>query len=88
LILGVLLKDEGRYQEALQQFHVVERIRPHNIGMLFHTGMTFWQMGRCGKSVQYLNRFLNDPRVKNHPVQKQKAIQTINECGGNRRAHF
>jgi Flp pilus assembly protein TadD len=79
LRLGVLLKDEGKYQEALQQFHFVERVRPHNIEMLFQTGMTFKQMGRCGKSVHYLNRFLKDPRVKNHPLRKQKAIEAINE---------
>jgi tetratricopeptide (TPR) repeat protein len=80
--LGVLLKDEGKYQEALQQFHIVERMRPHNPEMLFYTGMTFKQMNRCHMSVQYLNRFLKDPRAKNYPWKKQKAMQTIRECRG------
>jgi Flp pilus assembly protein TadD len=78
--LGVLLKEEGKFQEALQQFQYVERMRPHNPEMLFQTGMTFKQMDRCYRSVQYLNRFLKDPRVKNYPGKKNKAVQTINEC--------
>ncbi len=80
--LGVLLKDEGKYQEALQQFHIVERVRPRNPEMLFYTGMTFKQMNRCNMSVQYLNRFLRDPRSKNYPLKKQKATQTVRECRG------
>jgi len=78
--LGVLLKEEGKFQEALQQFQFVERLRPHNPEMLFQTGMAFKQMDRCNRSVQYLNRFLKDPRVKSYPWKKQRALQTINEC--------
>jgi len=84
LKLGVLLKEQGRYQEALQEFHFVERLRPHNPMMLFYTGITLKQMGKCGRSVQYLNRFLRDPRVKNYPIKKEKAVQTVQECGGER----
>jgi len=78
--LGVILKDEGKYQQALQQFHIVERMKPHNPEMLFYTGMTFKQMNRCNMSVQYLHRFLKNPRAKNYPRKKQKAMQTIKEC--------
>jgi len=83
--LGVLLKDEGNYQEALQQFRFVERMKPHNPSMLFSTGMLFKQMGNCTMSVQYLNRFLKNPRrVMNYSLKKQQAIQTIKECRQNR----
>ena len=82
--LGILLKDEGRYPAALQEFHFVERFRPHKPMMLFYTGMTFKQMGKCNRSVKYLNRFLKVPRIKNFPLKKQRAIQAIEECNGGR----
>jgi tetratricopeptide (TPR) repeat protein len=84
LRLGVLLHEQGKYQDALRELHVVERLRPRNPEMLFYTGMTFKQLGKCGRSVQYLNRFLHDPRVKNYPVKKEKAMLTTEECGGSR----
>jgi len=80
LKLGVLLKDERKFQQALQQFRIVERMRPHNPEMLFYTGVTFKQMNKCNMSVQYLNLFLRDPRAKNYPWKRQKAMQTIKEC--------
>ena len=82
LKLGVLLKNEGKYQQALQQFQIVERTRPHNPEMLFFTGMTFKEMNRCNRSVNYLHRFLKNPRAKNYPRKEQKAMQTIKECRG------
>jgi tetratricopeptide (TPR) repeat protein len=82
--LGLLLKEQGRYQEALREFHFVERLRPRNPMMLFFTGMTFKQMGKCGMSVRYLNRFLRYKGVDVYPKKKEKAIQTIEECGGDR----
>jgi tetratricopeptide (TPR) repeat protein len=30
LRLGMLLRERGRYEEALKEFHAVERLRPHN----------------------------------------------------------
>ena len=82
--LGVLLKEHGNYQEALREFHFVERLRPHIPMVLFYTGMTFKQMGRCGMSVQYLNRFLKDRRGNRYPAKKEMAIAAIEECGGDR----
>jgi tetratricopeptide (TPR) repeat protein len=82
--LGVLLHDRGKYQDALQEFHFVERLRPRYPMMLFYTGMTFKQLGICGRSVRYLNRFLHDPRVRNYPAKREKAVLTVEECGGGR----
>ncbi len=82
--LGVLLKEQGNYQEALREFHIVERMRPHFPEMLFHTGMTFKHLGKCGMAVRYLDRFLHDPRVINYPEKKEKAVLIVQECGNDR----
>jgi tetratricopeptide (TPR) repeat protein len=80
--LGILFREQGRYEEALQEFHFVERMRPRNPMMLFYSGMTLKDMGRCGRAVQYLRRFLKDPRAGGYPQKKERAIQTIAACGG------
>jgi Tfp pilus assembly protein PilF len=82
--LGVLLKNKGRYEEALNEFRFVERIRPRNPMMLFFTGMTHKTMGRCGIAVSYLKRFLMDQRTNQYPQKREKAVETIKECGGGR----
>lgn len=84
LRLGILLHNQAKYQDALRELHVVERTRPHNPDMLFYTGMTFKQLGKCPRSVQYLNRFLKDPRANNFPRKKEIAVQTVETCGGDR----
>ncbi len=81
--LGILLQEQGRYPSALREFHAVERLRPQNPLMLFHTGMTFRQMGQCNRSVQYLNRFLLNPRVQAFPQKKRTAAQAVEDCGMN-----
>ena len=84
LRLGSLLKDRGRYEEALNEFRVVERVRPRDPLMLFFTGMTYKAMGRCGIAVSYLKRFLVPDRANQHPQMRQRAAETIRECGGER----
>jgi hypothetical protein len=82
--LGILLTEQGKYQEALREFRIVERMRPHFPEMLFHTGMTFKQLGKCGMAVRYLDRFLHDPRVIKYPAKKEKAVLIVQECGNDR----
>jgi Flp pilus assembly protein TadD len=82
--LGVLLRDNKRYEEALQEFHLVERMRPRYPMMLFYAGMTYRDTDRCGYAVRYLQRFLNDPRSNRFPKKKEQATQTINSCGSGR----
>jgi predicted Zn-dependent protease len=79
--LGILLRERGRHEEALKEFHFVERLRPHNPMMLFYTGMTFKDMKRCGRAVQYLQKFLKDKRANKFPKYQERAIQTIEACG-------
>jgi tetratricopeptide (TPR) repeat protein len=82
--LGVLLKEQGRFPSALQEFHFVERYRPHFPMMLYQTGMTFQEMKQCGRAVQYLNRFLHNPQVEKYPQKRHIALRTIEDCSGER----
>ncbi len=82
--LGILLKNRGRFEEALNEFRFVERVRPRNPMMLFFTGMTYKAMGRCGIAVSYLNNFLMNRGADQHPQKRERAAETIRECGGER----
>jgi tetratricopeptide (TPR) repeat protein len=84
LRLGILLRQRGRYPEAMKEFHFVERVRPHNLPVVFYSGMTYKDMGKCGKAVQYLNRFLKAKSVDQYPGKKELALAAIEQCGGNR----
>ncbi|NTV54633.1 MAG: tetratricopeptide repeat protein [Syntrophaceae bacterium] len=84
MMLGMLLREEGRYQDSLKEFHFVARLRPHYLPAVFYVGITFKDIGKCGKSVQYLNRFLKDKRVNQYPGKKETAIRAVEECGGAR----
>ena len=84
LRLGNLLKERGRYEDALREFRFVERVRPHDPWMLFSTGMTYKATGRCGMAVSYLKRFLGNDRTIQHPQMRERAAETIRECGGKR----
>ena len=81
LRLGMLLRERGRYEEALKEFHFVERLRPHNPMMLFYTGMTMKDVGKCGRAVQYLQRFMKHKKVNQFPRKKERAMETIEACG-------
>lgn len=81
LRLGMLLRERGRYEEALKEFHVVERLRPHNPMILFYTGMTMKDVGKCGRAVQYLKRFIMHKRVDKFPKKKELAMEAIEACG-------
>lgn len=80
--LGILLLQKEKYKEALREFHFVERVRPRNSMMLFYSGITLKYMGRCGRAVQYLQRFLKDPQANRFPKKQEQALRTIRDCGG------
>ncbi len=82
--LAILLRERGRYKEALKEFHFVERLRPNYLLTVYFEGMTYKDMGVCGKAVQYLNKFMKDGRVSKHPQKKEQALRVIEECGGDR----
>jgi len=82
--LGLLLKEHGKYADTLREFQFVKRMRPRHFLLSFYTGMTYRDLGKCGKAVQNLNRFLKDKRVNDYPVKKEKASIAVEECGGER----
>ncbi len=82
--LGILLHSRSKNEEALKEFHFVERLRPRNPMMLYYTGMTLKDMRRCGLSIQYLQRFLKNPAAGKQGVKKKNALQGIEDCGGAR----
>ena len=82
--LGLLLRETGKYQEAMREFHFVERLRPHNVLTIYYSGMTFKDMGKCGKAVQYLNRFLKDKRTEKYTRKREQALVAVEKCGGER----
>jgi Flp pilus assembly protein TadD len=85
--LAVLLRERGDNVNALKEFHFVERLRPHHLMMLYYTGITLRDMKRCGLSIQYLQRFLKDPRAGKFHAKREQALKAINECGGARGGH-
>ncbi|OGW46085.1 MAG: hypothetical protein A2X57_05765 [Nitrospirae bacterium GWD2_57_8] len=95
--LGLLLKERGRHNEALKEFHLVEKVRPRDPRMLFHSGMTHYTIGNCRQSASYLTRFLKIAQNAKRPVvQKMKgeALQAVQDCrdrmrqrGPDRRPH-
>ncbi|MEK6700334.1 MAG: hypothetical protein AABZ10_14980 [Nitrospirota bacterium] len=82
--LGVLLKDQGRYDEALKEFFFIERKRPNEPHMLLMTGMTHKAKGNCRMAVAYLKRFMMYTKRNDRPRMaplKQKALEALKECG-------
>lgn len=82
--LGLLLKERGRYQEALKEFQFVKHMQPKHSLFPFYAGMTYKDLGKCGKAVQNLNKFLKDKRTINYPAKKDQAAAAIEACGGDR----
>ncbi len=82
--LGVLLKDQGRYDEALKEFQFIERKRPNEPHMLFMTGMTHKAKGNCRMAIAYLKRFMMYTKRNDQPRMaplKQRALEARQECG-------
>jgi len=82
--LGDLFNEQGRYKDAIREYHFVERMKPRSPLIFFSMGMTYKAIMKCGLSVQYLNRFLKNPQSNNYPKKKETALQSVEECGGNR----
>jgi Tfp pilus assembly protein PilF len=82
--LGVLLKDQGRYDEALREFQFIEQKRPNEPHMLFMTGMTHKAKGNCRMAIAYLKRFMMFTKRNGRPRiarMRQSALETRQECG-------
>ncbi len=82
--MGVLLKDQGRYDEALKEFQFIEQKRPNEPHMLFMTGMTHKAKGNCRMAAAYFKRFMLFTRRNERPriqVLRHKAVEALQACG-------
>lgn len=84
LRLGILLRESGKYKDALGEFRSIEHKRPNHPPMLFQTGLTYRAMGNCRLAVSYLKRMLQFTKRNNRPEierLKIKAHEILQECG-------
>ncbi len=82
--LGGVLRDRGKYDEALREFRVIEQKRPHEPHMLFQIGMTYKAKGNCKLAAAYLKRFMMYTKRNDKAdisKMKPKAIQILKDCG-------
>ncbi len=92
LRLGIVLRQEKRYGEALLEFRFIEKKRPNHPQMLFQTALTHKANGNCRLAAAYMKRLLLYTRNVDRPEiekLKPKARQVIESCGGQvpRRMH-
>ncbi len=83
--LGIVLRQEKRYSEALQEFKVMEKRRPNQPQMLFQIGLTHKENRNCRLGAAYMKRFLMFTRKVDRPDierLKPKAHEVIEACGG------
>jgi tetratricopeptide (TPR) repeat protein len=84
LRLGIVLREQGKLQEALREFRVIEHKRPNMPQMLFQTGLTHEAGGNCRLAVAYMKRLLMYTKKDDRPEiakLKPKAKAVIEECG-------
>ena len=84
LRLGIVLRQEKQYDEALRELHVMEKKRPNQPQMLFQTGLTHKAKGNCRLASAYMKRLLLYTRKVDQPdieKLKPKAREVIESCG-------
>jgi tetratricopeptide (TPR) repeat protein len=84
LRLGIVLRQEKQYDEALRELHVMEKKRPNQPQMLFQTGLTHKAKGNCRLASAYMKRLLLYTRNVDRPDIEQlkpKARKVIESCG-------
>ncbi len=84
LRLGIVLRQQKQYDEALQELHFMEKKRPNQPQMLFQTGLTHKARGNCRLASAYMKRLLLYTRKVDQPEieeLKPKAQEVIDACG-------
>ncbi len=82
--LGIVLREEGRYQDAFREFRIIEHKRPNHPQMLFQTGLTHKANGNCRLAVAYMKRLLMYTKKNDRPdvaILKPRAKSVIEACG-------
>ncbi len=84
LRLGIVLRQQKQYDEALKEFRVMEKKRPNQPQMLFQTGLTHKASGNCRLASAYMKRMLLYTRKVDRPEieeLKPKAQEVLDACG-------
>ncbi|MDH4162558.1 MAG: tetratricopeptide repeat protein [Nitrospirota bacterium] len=84
LRLGIVLREQGKFHEALQEFRAIEQKRPYHPQMLFQTGLTHLAMKNCRLAGAYMKRFLLFTKKSRSPqIEKVKprAKEILDRCG-------
>lgn len=84
LKLGIVLREQGIYQDALREFRFIEHKRPNQPQMLFQTALTHKANGNCRLASAYMKRLLLYTKKNDRPdiaKLKPKAKAVIEECG-------
>ncbi len=84
LKLGALLKQDRKYEAALNEFLKAQKGLSNHPNLLFHFATTYWRLGDCPKAVDYANRFFERIKRKDKHVSdqmKKRAKWVLKECG-------
>ena len=84
LKLGIVLREQGKYQDAFKEFRFIEHKRPNQPQMLFQTALTHKASGNCRLASAYMKRLLLYTKKNDRPdiaKLKPKAKAVIEECG-------
>jgi tetratricopeptide (TPR) repeat protein len=84
LKLGIVLREQGKYQEAFKEFRIIEHKRPNQPQMLFQTALTHKAGGNCRLASAYMKRLLLYTKKNDRPdiaKLKPRAKAVIEECG-------
>ena len=84
LKLGIVLREQGKLQDAFREFRFIEHNRPNQPQMLFQTALTHKANGNCRMASAYMKRLLLYNKKNDRPdiaKLKPKAKAVIEECG-------
>ena len=84
LKLGIVLREQGKLQDAFKEFRIIEHKRPNQPQMLFQTALTHKASGNCRLASAYMKRLLLYTKKNDRPdiaKLKPRAKAVIEECG-------
>ena len=82
--LGSLLKQDRKYDAALQEFFLAQKGLGDHPHLLFHFATTYQHLGNCPKAVEYANRFVERIKRPDKPVSQamnERVRRVLKECG-------
>ena len=56
--LGIVLSDQGKYDEAMEWFRAAQQLRPHSTEILQNLAMNLGRQGRSHEAIEYYEQAL------------------------------